>query len=206
MPAFPPAIESLDRALLLLINGAHTPVLDSIMWSLTNAVTWIGLFIAGTFLSVMFYRKKFWMILLTMALSIGLTDQFSSHIIKPVVKRPRPTHNVEIQDKIHCHQYADGSEYRGGNYGFVSSHAANSTTSSILMFIFLAPFFKKKIILISSLLLYVLLFCYTRVYLGVHYPLDILGGWLLGICLCMPITFYFRQHPIRNTNYLSINL
>ena len=107
MTAFPTPIETADRALLLLINGAHTPVLDSIMWSLTNAVTWIGLFRAGTILSVMFYRKKFWMILLTMALSIGLTDQFSSHIIKPVVKRPRPTHNVEIQDKIHCHQYAE---------------------------------------------------------------------------------------------------
>ena len=138
MPTFPPIIESLDRSLLLLVNGAHTPVLDTIMWSLTNALTWIGLFIAGTFLSVKFYRKRFWMILLTLALSIGLTDQISSHIIKPVVKRPRPTHNVEIQGQIHCHQYADGSEYRGGSYGFVSSHAANSTTNTIFLFVDIA--------------------------------------------------------------------
>jgi undecaprenyl-diphosphatase len=206
MPTFPPIIESLDRSLLLLVNGAHTPVLDTIMWSLTNALTWIGLFIAETFLSVKFYRKRFWMILLTLALSIGLTDQISSHIIKPVVKRPRPTHNVEIQDQIHCHQYADGSEYRGGEYGFVSSHAANSGTSAILIYFFFAPFFKKKIILTSSLLFFVLVFCYTRMYLGVHYPLDILGGWLLSICLCMPVVAYFRQHPVSNTNYLSINL
>ena len=206
MTAFPTPIESLDRALLLLVNGAHTPVLDQVMWALTNALTWIGLFGALTYLLFLYYRKNGWKILLLIALSIGLSDQISSHIIKPTVKRPRPTHNVEIQDQIHCHQYADDSEYRGGNYGFVSSHAANSGTSAILIYFFFAPFFKKKIILTSSLLLYVLVFCYTRMYLGVHYPLDILGGWLLSICLCMPVVAYFRQHPVSNTNYLSINL
>ena len=107
---FPATIESLDRALLLLLNGAHTPVLDGIMWSLTNIFTWLGLIAALVFLIFHFYGKSSWKILAIILLSVGLSDQISSHIIKPTVKRPRPTHNVEIQDRIYCHQYANGSD------------------------------------------------------------------------------------------------
>jgi len=194
MTAFPTPIETIDRALLLAINGAHTSVLDQIMWSLTNVLTWVGLIAALIFLIIRYYRKNSWKILLLIALAIGLSDQISSHIIKPTVKRLRPTHNVEIEKQIHCHEYADGSLYRGGAYGFVSSHATNSTTAALLFGFFLSPFFKKKASLVISLFFFVILFSYTRVYLGVHYPLDILGGWLLGIAICIPILSFFKAN------------
>lgn len=204
MTAFPTPIETADRALLLLINGAHTPVLDGIMWSLTHIFTWLGLIAALVFLLFHFYGKYGWKILLIILLSIGLSDQISSHIIKPTVKRLRPTHNAEIQDQIYCHQYANGGEYRGGNYGFVSSHATNSTTAALLFGFFLTPFLKKKAPLILSLLVFVLLFCYTRVYLGVHYPLDILGGWLLGIATCIPILYLFTVNKNLNNSFINL--
>ncbi len=204
MTAFPTPIETADRALLLLINGAHTPVLDGIMWSLTHIFTWLGLIAALVFLLFHFYGKYGWKILLIILLSIGLSDQISSHIIKPTVKRPRPTHNAEIQDQIYCHQYANGGVYRGGNYGFVSSHATNSTTAALLFGFFLTPFLKKKAPLVLSLLAFVLLFCYTRVYLGVHYPLDILGGWLLGIATCIPILYLFTVNKNLNNSFINL--
>ena len=195
MTTFPNAIEMLDRQLLFLINGAHTPFLDQAMWLLTKVLPWLGLLVSVIVLIWLGYRKKSWKVLLVVVLSLSLSDLISSSIIKPLVKRPRPTHNIEIRDRVRCHVYPDGREYRGGPYSFVSSHAANSTTLAIMLFFFLKKYCKRKYLLAIVLTLFVFVFCYTRVYLGVHYPSDIVCGCLLAVALCIPIKAYIKRHP-----------
>ncbi|MEO8762078.1 MAG: phosphatase PAP2 family protein, partial [Bacteroidia bacterium] len=87
-----------------------------------------------------------------------------------------PTHNMELKDKIYV-----VNEYRGGQYGYVSSHATNAF--AVAFFIFLLIKSKQKKWMKISLFLWAFIFCYTRIYLGVHYPFDLFSGALLGTLL-----------------------
>ncbi len=178
-------LRKLDGALLLCINGAHTPFLDNLMWMLTRTQTWIVFYVMAAVTLFCCYGRKAWKALLTIVLVIALADTVSSGVIKPAVQRLRPTHDPELCDRLHCHEFPDGSLYRGGQYGFVSSHAANSAATAMMLYFFLKPFFfKRRKTLMAGLTIYVLLFSYTRVYLGVHWPTDILGGWAVAAVIC----------------------
>ncbi len=180
-------IKLIDKELLLLINGANAPWADQLFWSITQTYAWIPFYLMAIFLIWFCYRKKAWKVLLVIALSVALADLVSSGILKPLVQRPRPTHTPGLAEQLHLYLRHNGAYYKGGPYGFPSSHAANSSTIAILLFFFLKPFQTKRWPLALFLLFYVLIFCYTRPYFGVHYPTDILTGWLLGFALCMPI-------------------
>jgi undecaprenyl-diphosphatase len=116
------------------------------------------------------------------ALCILLSDQISSSLLKPLVARLRPTYNPEIADLIHT---VNG--YRGGRYGFVSSHAANAAT----FVTFTALIFRNRYysILLS---LWAFLTAYSRVYLGVHYVGDVLCGALIGVLVGMGVYFVLK--------------
>ena len=103
--------------------------------------------------------------------AVGLSDYISSGIIKHLVCRPRPTHEPAIMDMVHT---VNG--YFGGKYGFVSSHAANTMSVAVLF----SLLWQQKNNHGWWLLLYVALNCYSRMYLGVHYPGDIIGGLIVG--------------------------
>lgn len=105
-----------------------------------------------------------------LAAAIGLSDFIASGIIKPYCERLRPSHCVAICGMLH---YVDG--YRGGQLGFVSSHAATSFSA----FTFVSLLYRRKKVT-YPLLLFTIFICYSRIYLGVHYPGDILGGVLVG--------------------------
>lgn len=179
------ALESVDRSLLLFINGHHAPWLDDAMWFLTQTYAWIPLYVMMLWLLFVCYGKKTWRILLLLVLVVGTADLVSSGIIKPLVARPRPTHTPGLAEYLHLHQYANGTFYRGGPYGFLSSHAANSSAIALSVFLFM----KKKMVhphLFAALMVaFVIVFCCTRMYLGVHYPSDILGGLLVGSCCAL---------------------
>lgn len=164
-------LEHIDRVIFLKLNGLHCALLDTIIPVLTNFPTWIPLFALVIYFLYKKYQTKTWLVLLAVALMIAFSDQ-SANILKHNIKRYRPTHNTEIGQQVHT-----VDNYRGGQFGFVSGHAANSFALAVfLMLIFRDRSWKMK----SLFLLWALLVCYTRIYLGVHYPFDIIGGAILG--------------------------
>lgn len=110
-------------------------------------------------------------VVLFFLLVIGLCDHLSVAYIKPFVARLRPSFDPETKDLLH---YFHG--YRGGHHGFVSAHAANGFG----VFVFFSMLFRRRMLTIA-LLFWVLMVCYSRIYLGVHFPGDLLGGALLGM-------------------------
>ncbi len=108
--------------------------------------------------------------ILLIAASVGIADFISSGILKDLVARPRPTRVPELEGLLHL---VNG--YKSGQYGFVSSHAANTMACGLLF----SLIWRKRIATIS-LMLWVAMNCYSRMYLGVHYPLDIIGGLIVG--------------------------
>lgn len=175
---------AIDRELLLIINGWHSEWADVLMWYISRSTTWIPLYLVLIFLLIYRYRSlRWWQIaltLLTFAVAVGAADYISSGIIKHLVCRLRPTHAPMIENLLHIVR-----GYRGGLYGFVSSHAANTMAVAVLFNLL----YKSKSWLSALLYLWVGLNCYSRMYLGVHYPADILGGLLVG-SLCSLATYY----------------
>ena len=161
----------LDRALFLFINGAHTPWLDPIMTGLSASYTWIPLYILLLFL---FIKNLSWRHVLfavgAALLCFFLTDRTSVVLFKDVFCRLRPSHEPTLDGIIHL------LEGQGGLYGFVSSHAANlfglATLSSLIL---------RKKWLNWLLFIIVSMVGYSRIYVGKHYPLDVICGALLGI-------------------------
>ncbi|MBO4282131.1 MAG: phosphatase PAP2 family protein [Bacteroidales bacterium] len=193
-------LKALDLNIFFWINGHHTPFLDTVMYLMTRPDFWVPFFAVVVFLIFRHYRKQAWWIMLCFCLSILVTDR-TSVMIKNAVQRPRPTHNVELQESVHVHTFANGKEYRGGHYSFPSSHAANSFGCVVLLIYFFRRITRHAWWIFP---LWALVFCYTRVYLGVHYPSDICCGSLLGL-LCGSIVlllyrFWVRKRPFSNEN------
>ena len=159
-----------DETLFRIINQSHTTELDMIMRFLSNKYVWIPLY---AYLIYNIYRIKPQAIkasLVYLVLAILWADQISSSVFKPWIKRLRPSHVADYQSWIHL---PDGA---GGLYGFCSSHAANSF--AIAMGIYLLTKNKGLSIL---LFIWATLISYSRIYLGVHYPLDVMTGALVGL-------------------------
>lgn len=163
-------ILNLDTDLFLFLNGLNSPFWDPIMIFFSGKLTWLPLYLLLIFFM---YRKFGWRLvwpLIGVVLVVVLADQTSVHLFKNVFERLRPCHNPEIQEFIHL-----ASGRCGGRFGFVSSHAANSFGVAT----FLAYLFRRRWFSIS-ILIWAALVSYSRIYLGVHYPADIIVGGLLG--------------------------
>jgi undecaprenyl-diphosphatase len=178
------SIISFDRNLFLALNGNHSPLLDTIMFVVADRFVWIPVYL---FLAFILYRKfgnqALFMILFA-AILITLSDQ-GSVLMKDIFQRLRPCHDSSLALMVHT----VGGRC-GGQYGFVSSHAANTMALFTYLFIFTRNSSK---ILTWSLAFWVLLIGYCRIYLGVHYPADIIGGWVVGIVAAVLTYIIYRS-------------
>lgn len=162
----------MDATLTLLINGSDNVYLNGVAMLATKVWIWIPLYIA--ILSVLYRQSRDWrqfcILLCSLLLVVVIADQVASCIFKPLVCRWRPSHDPEIQ---HLVDIVNG--YRGGKYGFFSSHASNTMGITV----FLSLLFRQRLVTLT-LLFWSLLNCWTRVYLGLHYVGDITVGLLFG--------------------------
>jgi undecaprenyl-diphosphatase len=178
----------IDTEILLAINGWHAPWADTLMWIISAKATWIPLYLLLIGLLVWRYRKPVmtsvkWLqkvpacvvMIAMIGLAVGAADFIASGILKELVARPRPTRVPELEGVLHL---VNG--YRSGRYGFVSSHAANTMVCALLF----SMIWRNKIATVG-LMLWVAANCYSRMYLGVHYPLDIFGGLMVGCLVAM---------------------
>ena len=177
-------IIQMDKQLLLAINGSNSLFVDYLAKTLTTAATWIPLYVS-LFYVVVKNNDNFRRIICILACA-GLCVLFAGTVddllVKPLVARLRPTHDFQIGMLVDT---VDG--YRGGKYGFFSAHAAN--TFSIAVFFSLLMRSRLVTLLLVG---WSLTNCWTRLYLGVHYPLDILCGLLWGGSVGTGIYFLYR--------------
>jgi undecaprenyl-diphosphatase len=161
----------LDKKIFLALNGFHAPWLDPVMLLVTETLVWLPLYVFLAFHIFKHYKLNGWMVLIGVVITIVLADQITSTFMKPYFERLRPSREPSLESVIHL---VNG--YKGGKFGFASSHAAN--TFGVATFFFLL--FGKQYRWVWILFVWAAFVTYSRIYLGVHYPGDILVGALVG--------------------------
>jgi undecaprenyl-diphosphatase len=159
-----------DSALFLALNGMHHPIADVIMFYVSKMWIWIPLYIVVILFIVRRLKMEAIWIILSIVLCVVLTDQLTN-LTKEFFQRLRPSHEPDLQGLVH---HVKG--YVGGKFGFVSGHAAN-----VFGFALLSALIIKNKYYAWSIFIWAALVAYSRIYLGVHYPLDIFGGMVLGM-------------------------
>ena len=182
-------ITNIDSDLFLFLNGLHVDWLDKVMIAITQMWVWAPLYLLLIYWTVKQYGKRCWWIFLTIGIVVLCSDQLSAHVCKPLFQRLRPCYNPDFQDLIYLPK-----GMAGGRYGFVSSHAAN--TFAVAAFL-TAALRKNRNWIGFVLYFWAFISSYSRIYLGFHYPGDILCGALLGILIGLILWKVFQLIVVR---------
>lgn len=189
-------LVDIDKEVTLFLNGSDCPVLDNIAYLLTSAF-WMFIPLAVALIYVLWKNNslaRFIAVIVGIALTVLVCDQFSAHVCKPLFHRLRPTHDPSIL------QYVDTLYgITGGLYGFISSHAANSFGVAT----FLTLIIRNRRFAISAYI-FAAIFSYTRIYMGVHFAGDILCGALCGILFGWLIYFIYSKIRITESGHSGI--
>jgi undecaprenyl-diphosphatase len=178
-------ITDLDHQLLLAVNGAHTSWLDRVMTLASDRYVWIPFYAILIIWLLYHYQHRAKAVLPLLIAAVALADSITSKVFKPLVGRPRPCHAPDLAALLHL---PDGC---GGQFGFMSSHAANSAAMAVFLLLALpAGRFRGLKIWVFC---WAALLSYSRVYLAAHYPSDVLCGALVGMALGGLAAWIFAQ-------------
>jgi undecaprenyl-diphosphatase len=176
-------LNALDTRLFLWINSFHSSFWDKVMWHVSGRFEWLPLYLLLIGFLIYTKRKKSILIIAGSIIAVVLADQLAVHAFKDVIGRLRPSQNPAIRDFVHI-----VNNYRGGLYGFVSNHAAN--TFALATFLCLAV--RNQSVSIS-LFLWAALLSYSRIYLGVHYPGDVFAGAIFGAIIGWIVYLIYKR-------------
>jgi undecaprenyl-diphosphatase len=177
-----------ERSAFLWLNESHNVFWDSFMWIYSGKMIWIPLAIVAL---IVFCYKVPWkvslLLIICFVLLATLCDQLSSSLVKPIFERLRPTHHPDFKDYVTI-----VNNYRGGRFGFISSHAANGF--GVATFLSLLFKYRRFTIVIFT---WASVTAYSRIYLGVHFITDILGGMILGGLVGFLVYLLFQYGRIK---------
>lgn len=180
-------VKSIDESLFLFLNAHHNSIVDVLMWLFSDKLFWGPLYVWFLWLLHKRYPKHYWTVLITILAMIIASDQLCN-LAKDGFMRLRPSQEPHLQAMVHV-----VNNYRGGMYGFYSGHSSNAFAVALFMITTIAG--ERKYIIPVSLT-YAFLTAYSRIYLGVHYPGDVLAGIFMGALL--GTGFAYAHDKLRN--------
>jgi undecaprenyl-diphosphatase len=180
----PGLLQALDRRVTLTVNGAYSPALDALMVFASDREVWFPLYAVLIGALIYWFRRRAVLLLGLLIAAVALADRITSGLFKPYFARPRPCHEPDLTVLLHLPAGC------GGQFGFLSSHAANSVALAVFLTLILPA--RLRWIKVTAFV-WAALLCYSRIYLGAHYLSDILGGGLVGGLLGWGAAVAFRR-------------
>lgn len=180
-------LQHIDASVFTFLNGMHTGYFDQLMWLISNKLAWLLMLVVLLFILLRKGWRQALVGIVAIALVVVIADQVSSSLIKPLVERLRPSHEPSLATTVHL---VNG--YRGGPFGFVSSHAANHFGVALLLCLML----RDRWVWVT-MMCWAAVVSYSRIYLGVHYPGDVICGMMVGFMAAGIVFMMWRVYERR---------